>query len=333
MTEFYNLSSGGQARRLRQMAIAAMNHYPLKVADFRALSYGDGGNAVFRVDSSDGRRYILRLSRPIAGLDMRKQVRSEMMWLSALRRDTDLGVPKPVPTRSSELSITVFADGVPEERECAVTTWVPGRIPGLRLSAKTMLRHGELSACLHNHASMFRPLGNFGLNILDKVFAYGKPSCVFEDSRTMPPSRRRVFEAVIALVQDALDRLFADRSGLCVIHNDLQRWNIKVTHEKIYAFDFEWAVWGYPVQDIATTFFYVQRRHDYGTLRDSFVRGYERYRGWPEQYPGQIDVLVASRFFFLLSWASQHLVLRESLPDVVVTQERLLREFLSKRDT
>ncbi len=315
------------------MATVALNDYPLKITGLKALSYGDGGNAVFRVDSTEDRRYVARVSRPITGLDMRKQVRSEMMWLSALYRDTDLGVPEPIPTRSGELSTTVSVDGVPENRECAVIAWVPGRIPGLRVSAKTMLKHGELSACLHNHASMFKPPGNFELNTLDKVFAYGKPLCVFEDSRAMPPSRWRVFEAVIALVQDALDGLFADRSGLCVIHNDLQRWNIKVTHEKIYAFDFEWAVWGYPVQDIATTFFYVQRRHDYGTLRDSFVRGYERYRGWPEQYPGQIDVLVASRFLFLLSWASQHPVLRENLPDVVVTQERLLREFLSKRDT
>ena len=102
MDAFYRLSSRDQSRRLRAMALVALRDYPFGVGTLKSLSLGR--NAVFRVDTTEGRRYVLRLSRPISGMDMRKQVRLEMAWLSALSRDTDLGVPEPVPTRSGALS-------------------------------------------------------------------------------------------------------------------------------------------------------------------------------------------------------------------------------------
>jgi len=326
MDDFYKLSDMAQAGRLRRMALISLKDYRLRIDALKALSYGR--NAVFQVRTTDGRSYVLRISRPISGLDMRKQVRSEMTWLSALSHDTDLGVPKPVPTRSGDLSTTVSCEGIREPRECAVMTWLPGRVPGRRLARVTMRRLGELSARLHEHASSFK--GATGVRDLDTVFFYGTPKTVMEG---MPSSRRRVFNTVARLVQNAMDSLFSDRSQLHLIHNDLHRWNVKVAGDKLFAFDFEWLVRGHPVQDIAATFFYIQRRGDYPALRDSFAEGYTYYREWPEQYPGQLDVLVAGRFLFLLSRAAQDPVFLKQLAKDTVTQERLLREFLDKRRT
>jgi Ser/Thr protein kinase RdoA (MazF antagonist) len=147
----------------------------------------------------------------------------------------------------------------------------------------------------------------------------------------MPPSRRDVFDSVSALVQEIIDSLFSDASHLHAIHNDLHRWNAKMADNRAHPFDFEWVVRGHPLQDIAATFFYVQRRRDYAALRDAFFKGYTRHRVWPEQEEGQTDVLVAGRFLYLLSWGAQEPGLREGASGVAAAQEPLLRKFLQTR--
>jgi len=50
------------------------------------------------------------------------------MWLSALRRETELAVPEPMPTLDGELFTLVASDAVPEPRVCVLFRWLPGRL-------------------------------------------------------------------------------------------------------------------------------------------------------------------------------------------------------------
>ena len=54
-------------------------------------------------------------------------------------------------------------------------------------------------------------------------------------------------------------------------------------------------MWGWPVQDIATSLYYIIDREDYLTLRAAFHAGYSRQSPWPEQHPGEIDAFIAAR--------------------------------------
>src|SRR5438552_14408457 len=77
-------------------------------------------NTTFRV----GRGHVLRMQFP--GLHEAATVRSEMLWLAALARDTDLAVPEPVATPNGDLVVLASAEGVPESRVCSLFTWVDG---------------------------------------------------------------------------------------------------------------------------------------------------------------------------------------------------------------
>ena len=86
---------------------------------------------------------------------------SELQWLSALRRDTDLLVPEPVSTRDGEAIVSVRVEDVKEERVCILLRWVPGRSIDTGLSPTLFERVGLFMARLHQHAKYFVPPGDF----------------------------------------------------------------------------------------------------------------------------------------------------------------------------
>jgi Ser/Thr protein kinase RdoA (MazF antagonist) len=117
LADFASLGLRGQVSRLEQMARVALRNFDLPPADLKPLAHMQ--NTTFRVTAGD-QRYVLRIHPPgdMAG-DLARSVpsvRSEMEWLTALRRDTALVVPEPVPTREGALVIVVETEEVPEPR-------------------------------------------------------------------------------------------------------------------------------------------------------------------------------------------------------------------------
>jgi Ser/Thr protein kinase RdoA (MazF antagonist) len=290
------------------MALVALEHYDLEVARVRLLT--NVTNGIFRVDTADGEKHVLRISDPL-GCHGLEEIRSEMMWLHALGRDTDLGVPKPLPTAEGALVTTVKVVGVPEERPCAIFSWVPGRNLSDRFSSENMSKLGELAAQLHDHAATFKPPEGFWVRTRDQVFPfadpgfpYVEPVVLFDDAylERVLPHRRALYEEAMGRIQEAHDDLYAGKEGPRVIHNDLHQWNVKMYRGKAYALDFENLIWGYPVQDVATTLFYVQWHQRRKELEEAYRQGYTRHREWPEQYPGQIETLIAGHGVMLVNY-------------------------------
>ena len=112
MKAFNALTPRGQDLRLRRMALAALEHYDLEPRSVRLVA--NHLNAIFRVDTVDRQTYMLRISHPTWRTD--EDLRSELMWLQALHRDTDIGAPEPLPARDGALVTTVESAGVPEPR-------------------------------------------------------------------------------------------------------------------------------------------------------------------------------------------------------------------------
>jgi Ser/Thr protein kinase RdoA (MazF antagonist) len=101
---------------LRRLALRALEAYDLAEPRLKAIIHET--NTTFRVDAADGSLYVLRIHAPLARTAA--AVQSELLWLAAIRRDTDLTVPEPIPTRSGELLTIADAEGVPEPRVCVL---------------------------------------------------------------------------------------------------------------------------------------------------------------------------------------------------------------------
>lgn len=98
MPSFEQLSQRTQVARLRPTAHAALRGYTLDVTQLRLLNHGF--NTIFRVDTSTGERYALRLN--VNSRRSPAPIAAEMAWLDALSRDTALQLPTPQLTRERE---------------------------------------------------------------------------------------------------------------------------------------------------------------------------------------------------------------------------------------
>jgi Ser/Thr protein kinase RdoA (MazF antagonist) len=300
MKPYASLTEHGQARCLRRLALNALQQYPLEVARLRLVS--NDFNGIFRVDTLDGQKFILRVTLPEGGHTL-DHVTAEMDWLAALARDTDLSLPRPLPARDGRLVVEAQAEGVPQPRLCEVFSWVPGKDLAEDMSTANIARLGELMAQLHLHARDYQPPKQPSLLRFDRPFPFPEPVVLFDEPHAalFPPARRAVFEKAIAWTQASIDRLQASGEPMRILHNDLHQWNVRVSRGMLSPIDFEDLMLGWPVQDIATTLYYFPKEN-FATLRAAFQEGYTRCCPWPERHPGEIDSFIAARGFGLANF-------------------------------
>ena len=299
MKPFAALAQAGRTARLRRLALGALASYDLPVVSIRPLS--THFNAVFRVDTAAGERAVLRVNRP--GNRSLVDVRSELVWVDALARDTDLTVPAPIRTRDGALATTVAIPGVPEPRHCALFRWINGRGVADRPFPRLLFALGAAMARLHDHAGGFAPPPGFTTRRLDAAWTFGRPARLYDDGPDdiFTSEHRAILRAGAARVEAVLADLYADPAELRFLHGDLHLGNVKATPAGLAILDFDDCTWGYPVQDVGVSLFYLEYHPAYHDLRAAFTRGYESVRPWPEAREGQVDACIAARWFDLIS--------------------------------
>ncbi|MBN2501535.1 MAG: phosphotransferase [Anaerolineales bacterium] len=328
MKPFHQLTGRGMALRLRKMALAALDGYHLDVTRVRLLR--NSYNGIFRVDTATGDKYVVRVSLP--GERQRKEILAEMTWLDAIKRETDLRVPYPLRTRAGELLTTVEVPGVPEPRHCTVFGWVPGADLAQRISPENLSKVGQFAARLHDHAEDFTPQEGFWLKTYDRVFPNSFEVALFSDPRSdlLPPERRAVFQQAHDRVGAALEKLYARPDKPIVLHADFHQGNIKVYRGQITALDFDDTMLGYPIQDIAISFYYFSRYANFPELRQAYQEGYTALRSWPQDYEGQIELFMAGRGLALTNFLLQHPDpgFQQMLPRFLESEENRMRGWL-----
>jgi Ser/Thr protein kinase RdoA (MazF antagonist) len=294
MRPYNTLTEHGQARRLRRLAFQALERYDLEVSRLSLVT--NDLNGIFRLDVEGGEKFILRITVPEGGHTL-DHVAAEMDWLTALARDTRLSVPRPIPARDGSRVVEASAPGVPEPRFCAIFTWVPGTNLAKHISPRNLSHLGELMASLHAHALTYQPPAGLDLLRFDRLFPFRDPIVLFEPryADLITPERRAIFQQALDWAQGSLDRLKASGEPMRILHGDLHQWNVRYFRGLLSPIDFEDLMWGWPVQDIATSLYYFIDSEAYPTLRQAFQDGYSRHSPWPEQHAGEIDAFISAR--------------------------------------
>ena len=270
---FAQLTHRGQLRRLRALALLALEAYPL--TDFRLSAIQHRDNATFRVRTDRG-HFLLRLAR--AAYKDAATVRSEMRWLEALARDTDLRLPRPLKTRDGDLLAVVRHPGVPQPRVCVLTRWVEGRFHGQkRIKPLHLERVGRLSAALHRHAETFEPPAGFVRPRwdFDGLFGGSLLGGTLDEVRALlDASRRCTVDRAARRYRSALRRVGQRRGSFGLIHADLHQMNYLFSGGRAHPIDFDDCGWGYYLADIGGTLGALSGRRDFADLREAFLRGY-----------------------------------------------------------
>ena len=195
---FPNLSRQGQTRRLREVAVRALDRYSIRVRQMTLLA--EAWNTL--LSNPCRRRAPLRprINRP----DVRTwlQIHSELTWMDAIHRDTDVTIPVPISARDGTMIQTIKAPGVPERRDCVLFTWVRGRTASTEATPRTVALLGE-AITLHDHADHFYPSEPFSDTTAQNVWPSGRPEAIYGDTGhpSITPTQRLLIQEMATRVQ------------------------------------------------------------------------------------------------------------------------------------
>jgi Ser/Thr protein kinase RdoA (MazF antagonist) len=291
-----------QVARFRALAAIALAAYDLPAARLTLIAHRY--NTTFRVDTATGQRYVLHIHR--SGSPTVERVGAELTWLAALRRDTDLEVPDPVPTRAGSLLTVVTAPGVPDPHICNIFHWLPGTRRLTGLTPSHLERVGVLTARLHDHAIAFGPPPGFArgrVDTLDVETRLGSdpfaPAVVAPIlalvAETLSPAEAEIVGAVIARVRAVEQALGTDPATFGLIHADLHKYNLLFARNTVRAIDFDDCGFGPRLYDFAVTLNELLDESNYPPLRAALLAGYRRVRPLSAEHEADIDTFLALR--------------------------------------
>jgi Ser/Thr protein kinase RdoA (MazF antagonist) len=321
------------------VARRALEAYAVPVARIAPLK--NVYNTTYRVVAKSGDRYVLRISHPRrTAVDV---VRSELLWLAALRQDAGLHVPEPARNREAQY-VTVLADATePRPYLCALFHWTPGRFLSRTLSPGHLLRVGELMARLHDHATHWERPADFirprveNLNPLqqeqDDEFKEAIAALATQTVVSVStPGHGAIVAAVIEKVWKVLQGLGEGPADFGLIHADVHQWNYLFHNGQVGVIDFDDCGYGHWLYDLAVTLYCLHDRPDFAALKDAFLSGYRRSRPFSVEQERRLEIFVALRRLQDLLWVIEERdrpAFRNRWQAVMLDQLQELRRFVN----
>ena len=308
MKPFYELKQAGQTRRLQKLAVRALMEYPIDPVNIKMIR--NGHNAVFRVcastgeNSSNNREFALRICRP--RYQSQAQIHSEMIFLNAIRENTNLKVAIPIQTKLGDWLANVQVEVVPEARNATLFRWQNGRLLRKKPGKVSLESLGAVLATLHNFAENWATPIGFDRKRWDSAGMSGDSFGVdVEEARSaLPRELRDLIDSVNERGWLMMNRLGEGREVFGVIHADLHLGNSLFQNGDMIALDFDDCGWGYYLYDIAVPFSSASffHRQDYQAMRGAILRGYRRVRSLSDEHLAWIETFVALRHAAMMIW-------------------------------
>jgi Ser/Thr protein kinase RdoA (MazF antagonist) len=318
--------------RLRYQAKAAIERYGLRWARVVLLKDDEArGKALFRVKSPGG-HFLLRVYEP--HWRSGEELGSELLWLQALRRESRLAVPEPIPTVDGSLVGHLSSEEPSESPRCVLLSWQPGRHKITDLSLEESSLIGSYVARLHQHSERYgAPEGFERPRRWRWGYVFRKTVPLWEKGEDVySPAEMGVFRATAKRVRRDLEELGEGNDVFGVIHSDLRLMNFVFHDGKVYAVDFENCGWGYYFFDLTVTYTTLENhggKHR-TAMQAALLEGYRRERPLPEEHLKYLETFMAMRVVRrvnrILSWETP--AQRPWGPSYLAASVERLKEFL-----
>ena len=294
-------------------------------------------NKVYLVrDPARTEDYVIRVNSGRLAYHRPPAIASELMWLIALRRDTDIVVPDVLRAKDGALVQTLDAPDLDQPRHAVVYSFLSGSEPPEDDLIPGFERLGEISARMHLHAKRWTPPADFARHdwtpdaILDDGLNWGPwQAGVGVDGEPL-----RQLTRLDAVLRGRLAALPTDRAHYGLIHADLRLANLLVDGDTTAIIDFDDCGHGWYLFDLATALSFLEERPDVPDLIASWLEGYRRVAAVPPAMEAEIPTLIMLRRLQLMGWVGyqqQHLdFAREIGPAFTVDTCRLAEDYLSR---
>jgi Ser/Thr protein kinase RdoA (MazF antagonist) len=263
-------------------------------------------NATLALEDPQGREIVLRLHR--VGYSSLEEIRSELAWMEALRRDGVIETAPPVAGADGDWvqMLESRADAAP--RFAVAFERLPGMEPDSRDAVLWFERLGELTARMHGHAESWRPPPGFRRKRWDFDAMVGPEGFwgSWRDAIGLDAAGIEMLETALAFIRPRLDRFGAGAGVFGLVHADLRLANLLVdgTHLRIIDFDdcgFSWFLY-----DFATSVSFIEHEPIVPDLLRAWCKGYRKARPLSAAHRAEIPTFVVLRRILLTAWLASH---------------------------
>ena len=289
-----------EALRLEPQARDALARYGLpEPTELQLLTFSE--NAVFWATFESHQAVVVRLHS--IGYHTKAAVESEMMWLLALARDTDLTVSAPLATPSGEYVVTATHPSF-EPRLAAVFRVLPGTAPAEDNLVVDYRMLGQTTARLHLHATSWTQPPNFERLAwdLDGVFGASPNWGPWRDGPNVGADDIPVLHSAEDLIRRRLTEYGQGRERYGLIHSDLRLGNVLVDGDAASVIDFDDCGFGWLLYDLASALTFIEDDPLVPALIDSWLAGYTDVRPLDEDDIAIIPTLIMMRRMVILAW-------------------------------
>jgi Ser/Thr protein kinase RdoA (MazF antagonist) len=308
--DFYQLDHDAQVSRLMALAHKALEKWALDVGQLELIKYRE--NAVFKLTTTDGTPYALRIHR--AGYHSDDALRSELQWMGALD-EYGVRVPTLVVADNGDTFVSMQTENPTETRQVDIFEWVDGKQLGsveegvadpaaIKTTYETI---GSLAAQLHNQATAWQPPAGFTRHAWDAEGIAGEHPFwgPFWKLEQLSPQQRE-------LMIKARDRVYSDLKAYgddpanserySMIHADFIAENLMVDGDLVRLIDFDDAGFGWHLFELATALFFEMEQDYYPAAWEALVTGYRQHRSLPDSQLQYMPLFFLARSFTYLGW-------------------------------
>ena len=293
--------NAASVRGLTALALRAAERFGVP-PDSRLHRYPLTENLTFRLEPHSGDPFVLRIYRP--GGRSLAEIKSELAWMTAIRRDADLLVPDVIPALDGEAVVQITGDPPLERCYCVLFSCACGSEPGEDELAAWFGRLGSITAQLHRHARSWTPPPWFDRPRWDLSTTLGdQPHWGPWQKGVTDAGERRQLQRLADVVTARLRRFGDAPERFGLVHADLRLANLLVDGERITVIDFEDCGFSWYLYDLACALTFNEGRADVRELIAMWVDAYRQVLPLAGEDEAEIATFLMLRRLMLSAYA------------------------------
>lgn len=308
-----------------QLAKLALSHY---TGSFPSVTfYAKETSTVYKIVDSDGEEYALKLYEEESGEEIDSQI--EVFLLEEIKRRSSIPVAQVIDNQAGE-KITYIKDSHSSStRRAILTRWLKGQDFKEVESEEEFVKLGKLVGELHIILKGVHLPSGLIPKKWDTVFYFRNegPNYRKKSTRNLVNEEfREVMDLAIPKLNHELSRIYLQEEAH-LLHGDLNPWNIKSNEGKLSLLDFEDAIHGPSIQELAIMLYYY-RDHPtfpFELVKSCISEGYRNIHPIGELIDKDIEILMTARLVNFLNYV---LLLDEDYREFIDKGVSRLRLFL-----
>ncbi len=273
-------------------------------APLRLLSLSE--NATYLVEDDDP--IVLRVHRP--GYHSLVAIQSELTWMAALRDQTWVPTPRPIPAADGSAVVPASVGG--QVLHVDAVTFVAGCTAEEKPEAVGFDDLGRITAVMHDHVQAWTPPAQFTRFQWNLETMLG-PCARWGDWRKAPnltDDECRLIGRAATTIHHRLTEFGCgpDRFGL--VHADLRMANLMIDPDEpagpITVIDFDDSGWSWFLADLGAVVSFIEDSPGTERIVADWLHGYRQHRKLATAHAELIPTFVMLRRIMLSAWIGSH---------------------------